>query len=350
VRILVVADAGSIHTQRWVRGLVGRGHQVGVVSERAWPDAPVAVQTIPPAGRGRWNLPWAVRRLESVARSFRPDVVHAHYASHYGLLAALAGYRPLVVSVWGADVEVFPERRALNRRLLAWTLNRADRVTATSRHLAAVAARYRRGRVDVVPWGLEPVWFEGGVPEPPPTPFTVVCNKHLERVYGPDLLIRALAPMPGEWRLALLGEGSARRELEALARDLGVAERVEWPGRLDPAGVRRWLDAAHVACFPSRRESFSVATLEASARGRPVVAARVGGLPEVVEDGVTGLLIPPEDVDALRDALATLAGDAARRTAMGDAGRRWVASRYRWEQSLEAMEAVYVGRNEPCRS
>ncbi len=344
MRILVVADAGSIHTQRWVRGLTARGHRLELVSERPWADAPVDVHALPPAARGRWNLPWAVRRLRAVVHRFRPDLVHAHYASHYGLMAALAGCRPLVISVWGADVEVFPERRGVNRRLLSWTLSRADRVTATSRHLAAAAARYRRGDIDVVPWGVESAWFEGATPEPPIPPFTVVCNKHLEPVYGLDLLIRALASMPGAWRLALLGDGSARGDLETLARDLGVADRVVWPGRLEPADVRRWLDAAHVACFPSRRESFSVATLEASARGRPVVAARVGGLPEVVEDGVTGLLVPPENVQALRDALSALAGDPARRVAMGEAGRRWLASRYRWEQSLEAMEAIYVGR------
>lgn len=339
----MVADAGSVHTRRWTTGLQARGHEICLVTERPWPDAPVPITLLPKLGRGRWNLGVLAGQVRARAAGWRADVVHAHYASHYGFLAALARVRPLVISVWGADVEVFPTRWAPNRWILAWTLARADRITATSRYLAAVTARYSAGRrIDVVPWGVDQSWLESPGKGPPEGPLTVIANKHLEPVYGLDLLLEAMAGLAPPWRLVLLGRGSAEDALRERARRLGIADRVEWPGAVDPATVRRYLDAAHMAAFPSRRESFSVATLEAAARGLPVVASRVGGLPEVVEDGVTGLLIEPENTEGLRQALADLAADPARRRQMGAAGRRMVAERFRWTATLEAMESVYA--------
>ena len=93
--------------------------------------------------------------------------------------------------------------------------------------------------------------------------------------------------------------------------------------------------------MPSRAESFGVAALEAQACGVPVVASRVGGLPEVVRHNETGLLVPPDNPQALAEAIAALLVDHERRAVMGAAARRWVAERYRWKDSVDMMEDVY---------
>ncbi len=342
MRILLVANGTSVHTERWVGGLVARGHEVALATDTA---SALAVGQFPlsPLTRGRWNLWTLVRQLQAAIRRFRPELVHAHYVSHYGLLAALAHARPLVASVWGADVEVFPRRSAVNRRLLRLALGRATVVTATSHHLARVTGPYLPpGRTAVVvPFGIDPDRFcpPAAVPTGPPL---IVCNKHLERDYGIDVLVDALTRVADpSWRAEILGEGGERAALTAQIAAAGLTGRVQLLGRVAPDTVVTRLQAARVAVYPSRRESFGVATLEAQAVGLPVIATRVGGLPEVLEEGVTGWLVDPEDPVGLAAAIARVLADPSGGRAMGARGRQLVEARYTWDAALTAMESAY---------
>ena len=342
MRILLVANGASIHTERWIRGLLARGHAVALATDVA---STLGVGQFPlsPLTRGRLNLGTLVRQLRAAIQHFRPELVHAHYVSHYGLLAALARARPLVASVWGADVEVFPRRSAVNRRLLRLALGRATVVTATSQHLARVTRPYLPpGRsCPVVPFGVDTDRFRPP-PAAPTGPPLIVCNKHLERDYGIDLLVDALSRLSDpSWQAEILGEGSERAALAAQIAAAGLTRRVALLGRLAPDHVVERLQAARVAVYPSRRESFGVATLEAQAVGLPVVATRVGGLPEVLEEGVTGWLVNPEDPAGLAGAIGRVLADPAGGRAMGARGRRLVEARYTWDVALTAMEAVY---------
>jgi glycosyltransferase involved in cell wall biosynthesis len=342
VRILVVANGASIHTRRWVAELEARGHQVAVASDAPDPDRP-GTHPLPHLKRWRLNLPLLARRLRFIADDYRPDLVHAHYASHYGLLAAWAGLHPLVVSVWGADVEVFPTRSTVNRGVLRAVLSRAEAVTATSRYLAGVTAPYLpRGRTaHVVPFGVDTALFrpsQAAKAHPP----LIVTNKHLEPAYGIDVLLDALTRIQDvAWQVEILGDGGLRQSVAASIFAAGIGARVRLPGRVPPETVAERLGIATVAVYPSRRESFGVATLEASAMGIPVIAARVGGLPEVVEDGVTGTLVDPERADLLAEAIREVVGRPDRARAMGAAGRRLVEERYTWARAVDGMEAVY---------
>lgn len=337
----MVGDGGSIHTRRWAEGLVSRGHTVELLTERRWDGAPIPVEVLPRFVRGRWNLPLLARRVRDRARRFGPDLVHAHYASSYGLIAALSRVRPLVVSVWGGDVEVFPQN-PLNRRVLLWTLHEAARIAVTSEHLERVTRGIApSAKIEVIPWGVDDVWLENVRETEPDGPFTVVNNKHLEATYGLDYLLDALGGIDEPWVLWLLGTGGGAGALRQQAERLGVAGQICWPGEVAPATVREIMDKAHVAAFPSRRESFSVATLEASSRGLPVIGSRTGGIPEVIQDGVTGFLVEPGNVPALRQALLTLARDGELRRRLGQEGRKMVRERFRWNTSLDAIERVY---------
>lgn len=344
MRLLVVANGASIHTARWVVGLTGRGHEVALATDVPSP-LPVRQFRLDPLRRGRVNFFALAGQVRAAAQQFRPDIVHAHYVSHYGLLAAAARVGPLVASVWGADVEVFPRRHALNRRLLTYALARAAAVTATSRHLAAVATPYLPPgrRAVVVPFGVDTDLFRPST-APPAEPPLIVCNKHLEPDYGPDVLVDALANLADRpWQAELLGDGSARAALAAQIGRQGLASRVHLVGRVAPDLVVERLQAAAVAVYPSRRESFGVATLEAEAVGVPVIASRVGGLPEVLDDGATGWLVAPDDPAGLAEAIGRLLDDPAGAQAMGRRGRQLVEQRYSWEAALAAMEAVYAG-------
>ena len=161
---------------------------------------------------------------------------------------------------------------------------------------------------------------------------------------GYEVMLRALpsvlAEVPHIHYLIVGAGGAAYTEhLKTLSVELGVADHVHFAGFQDP--VHPYLAAMDVYVHPSLKEAFGLAVAEAMAMGKPVVASQVGGIPEVVENGVTGILAPPGDFNALAAALRTLLKDPEKRQQMGEAGRRRVLERFRLEQSVSVVEKLY---------
>ena len=282
----------------------------------------------------------------------RPDIVNVHMSPTGPTALALRHLPRLVVTVWGSDVVWHGGREPAGRRFwLRFALRQARAVTAASRFLAERARSLSGdGTVDIVPFGVDCEQFsprkEGHAEAGAARQVRIGFVKHLERIYGPDILLRAFAHIADDGpdlRLVIVGDGSERGQLQELAGMLGVAGRVEFRGHLPHEEVPRVLSSLSVFAMPTVcEEGFGVAALEASAMELPVVASRLGGIPEVVVDGETGVLVAPGNVEALAGALKRLITDPEAARRMGDAGRRFVLSSYTWERSVEAMEAVYA--------
>jgi glycosyltransferase involved in cell wall biosynthesis len=139
----------------------------------------------------------------------------------------------------------------------------------------------------------------------------------------------------------LVGDGPLRSELEHLAARLGVHRQVEFIGYQSRPGVVRLLNECTLFVLPSRSESLGIAVIEALACGKPVVATAVGGIPEIIEDGTSGILVEPEDARALAVAIRRLLGDPALRERLGRAGRRRVKDAFRWQRMAEGYVRAY---------
>ncbi len=279
-----------------------------------------------------------------MAHRFRPHIVHAHYASAFGLWAIRTKIHPTVVSVWGSDVVDFPSN-LFARQFIRKVLRSADWITATSRYLETTVGALMKDRpsnMSVIPFGVD---SRREIVSPPPAPPVRLCYiKAHKQVYGPDVLLKALREVLDrgcDVHLSMAGSGPETAGLKALAVQLKLNGRVDFVGRLDQAGVYRLLENSHIMVMPSRREAFGVAVLEAAACARPVIATRVGGIPEVVSDRDTGVLVPPDDVEALADAVVELARDERLRQTMGRAGHRYAEDNYSWARSLDMMSALY---------
>ena len=354
MRIALLGPANSIHLQRWAHALVERGHAVCVLSqhacERQLLPAAANVFLLPRAGSlGYFTNAW---RARDVLQAWRPDVLNAHYASGYGTTAALCGVRPLLLSVWGSDVYDFPYEGAFKARLIRGNLRRATAIASTSHAMARQVQRLtpERREIAVTPFGVDLARFAPDPSRRTRGRVTIGIVKSLAPKYGVDLLLRAFAglvadadvtrQLSDELRLLIVGDGPQRAELEALARELGIAPRAEFAGAVAHADVPAWLNRLDIYAAPSRldSESFGVAVIEASACALPVVVSDVGGLPEVVRDGETGLIVPRDDVPALQAALKRLVLDAALRERLGQRGRAHVASDYEWGHCVDLME------------
>ena len=287
----------------------------------------------------------AARKL---VQHLSPDILHAHWATSYGLMGAFANWHPFIVSTWGSDVFDFPKKSIWHKRMLEFALRKADEVTATSRMLAEETKQYMgTGKpVHTIPFGVDVDRFHPRESERRER-ITVGIVKKLEKKYGIEYLIQAFAKITAshpEARLLIVGDGSEEMALRGLTRDLGVEEDVVFAGFTKNDRVPHYLHQMDVFVVPSvmSSETFGVAAVEAAACGLPVIASDIGGLPEVVVDGETGFLVPPRAPDAIAEKLLLLVENLPLRRKMGEEARKFVERNYIWEKNAGKMERLYL--------
>ena len=288
-----------------------------------------------------------------MARRDGLDVVHAHYALPHAVSAQLArqvlatepGARAprLVTTLHGTDttlVGIDPSFLPLTR----FSVLGSDAVTVPSAWLAEATRRnldLPAVAIDVIPNFVDTARFAPGAPTPVVAPVLVhVSNfRALKRT---DDVVRIFARVRAgrDARLRLVGDGPERERALTLARELGVAGDVDAVGERDD--LPALLADAAVFLLPSENESFGLAALEALACGVPVVAARVGGVPEVVRDGEVGFLHDVGDVAAMAASTARLLDDPALRARLGRAARAHAEAHFRVAPAVDRYEAVYA--------
>ena len=244
--------------------------------------------------------------------------MHAHWLPSG--LAARATRLPFVVQLWGTDVEL--ARRA--PRLFRPILRRARLAIGASTALAEAASDLGARDVRVIP---SPVELPERVGEPDDPPHVLFLGR-LSPEKGPLEFDAATQDLPR----VIVGDGPLRNRI------------LDARGFAPSSEVGALIERAAVVCVPSLREGYGMVCAEAMAHGRPVVASAVGGLLDLVEDEVTGLLVPPGDVDALRGAIERLLGDAELRARLGAAARERARERFAWgaiaQQILDVYEEV----------
>lgn len=379
--VLGGVDAGgqNVHVAALAQALAARGHEVEVYTRRDDPALPRRVRMAPgvhvvhvDAGPARHVpkdelLPWMPAFAAWLQRAWarpdrRPEVVHAHF--WMSGLAALEAGRALGVPV----VQTFHALGSVKRRhqgdhdtspvdrvaLEAGLVRDVDLVVATCRDEVAEldALAVARRRPAVVPCGVDVEHFEpdGEVePRAAGSPrFRLVSVGRLVERKGVETAVRALAVLP-DVELVVAG-GPPPRELHldpeavrlrAVARSLGVADRLLLVGRVEQPDVPRLLRSADVSVNVPWYEPFGIAPLEAMACGLPVVGTAVGGLLDTVVEGVTGSLVEPRDTAALAAAVRGLLDDPARRRRWGRAGRRRALAHYGWDRVAASTEDAY---------
>jgi glycosyltransferase involved in cell wall biosynthesis len=242
------------------------------------------------------------------------DLVHAVWLPT-GLIAMKTG-KPFVLQAGGTDFELARRVPALARAIL----RRARLVIAPSNALADEARRLGAEDVRTIPIGVELPAEMGEEAEPP----EILYAGRLSPEKGIRELVAAADGLP----LTVVGEGPV--DVPG-ARGFVPAEEL---GRL--------YDRAAVVACPSHREGFGIVCAEAMAHARPVVAGDVGGLRDLVVDGETGILVPPRDVAALREALTRLLGDRDLRRRLGDAGRKRIAEHFTWKRYADETLRAYA--------
>ena len=295
-----------------------------------------------------------VRRL---LRTHRYDAVHVFFSLPTGALLPFAGIGdvPVIVSLRGSDVPGYDPYHARVQRmhqllapLTRWIWRRASRVVAVCDSLGQLTQRTLPGLgYTVIPNGVDLELFHpaaGAGRARGNGPIRCLAVARLVERKGLGDLIRAFALLPrGHFALEVVGDGPDRERLGHLAASLGIASEIRFTGSLDRDAVAERYRAADLFTLPSSAEAFGNVFAEALASGLPVVGSTVGGIPELVEHGVNGLLVDPGQPLALAQAIQYLAHDPELRQLMSIRNRAKAEAELEWSQATSRYLAVYDG-------
>lgn len=289
----------------------------------------------------------SVRRI--IEEGFDFDLIDAHYYYPDGVAASLLARwlgKPFVVTARGSDINLIAQY-ARPRRLMEKTARAARVSIGVSRALVDRMSElgFPRERLRVFRNGVDTLRF---VPENrtlarerlglagPSNRRILLSVGNLVEIKGHDIVVQSLARLDETFHLVIVGAGPERQNLQDLASRLGLADRVLFAGNVDNAELKWWYSAADVLVLCSSREGWPNVLLEAMACGLPVIATRVGGVPEIVTEPVSGRLIERRDPDALVEAITTLFSDYP------DAGQvRDYAATFDWSQTTQAQIELF---------
>lgn len=356
--LLMVANANSVHTQNWANGLAKNSPFDIHIFSLEQPTLKYQSVTVHSFDIGKSKIrkffrflysPIALYKLEKI---IRPSIVHAHYLSSYGIIGAFIPKRQnvkFIVSTWGTDVVTNPKINYIYLLLTRFVLIRSDCIMATSAYLANECKKYTKKEIHITPFGIDTDRFRSNPDSKVINPLTVTIGtvKSLYPVYGIDVLIKAFAEVVKSHPeisidLKIAGHGPELKSLKILAVETGVANKIKWVGSLKYEHVPEFLQSIDIFANLSRSESFGVAILEASSCHLPVLATHVGGIPEVCQHQVSGLLVQPNNLEQTTSALSKLINSPRLRKEYGTKGRELAVNRYDWNICLDIMLGHYL--------
>lgn len=362
IKLLLIADPSSPHTIRWANSLTSFGMDVSIFGLNEYDSSqydknikievlkmPSYVISKTDGSLSKTLYLFAFPKLKKLIRSKSFHIVHSHYATSYGLLGSLLNFHPFLVSVWGNDVFDFPLKSNFHSRILAYTLNKADYVFSTSNHMAAETHKYTSKTINVIPFGIDINKFKPFEVDSVFDSDDIVIGtaKLLEPNYGIENLIASFSQLrkriPGKSiKLLIVGGGSLYNNFSKLISELKIENDVILTGRKPYTEIPKYYNMIDIAVLPSINESFGVSALEASSCGKPVVVTNVGGLPEIIVNGLTGIIIEPNNTISLTDALEKLVLDDELRLKMGRYGRERAVEYFDIDKTTEKMIKFYI--------
>ncbi len=365
MKLLLLADPSSTHTIKWAKSLAKKDVDIFIFGLSDYDQSVyenfenIKVYSLgykrniimgKEGNVSKLRYLKALPAVKKVIKGYKPDIVHAHYATSYGLLGALSGFHPLIISVWGSDIFNFPRKSFLHKGLIKFNLKKADKILSTSNIMAIETQKYTNKEIQVTPFGVDlnifkPIKVESIFGQ---KKIVIGTIKALEKKYGIDYLIRAFQIVSSRHprlplRLLIVGNGSQEEDLKKLVSKLDIKNKVIFAGRIKYTEVPKYHNMLSIflSISISNCESFGVAVIEASACEKAVVVSNVGGLPEVVEDLKTGFVVPQKDPEKTAEMIEKLIMDQELRSKMGKAGRARVKKRYNWQESVESMISIY---------
>ncbi|WP_067052229.1 glycosyltransferase [Methanofollis ethanolicus] len=363
MKICILADARTTHIKRWVE-YFSEKHEVDLITlsytvperttigEEVYEKMPnVRLHKVSKKIPDILLAPFRIRKLIS---EIKPDIVHAHYVTHYGFCGAFSGFHPLVVSAWGSDVLIDPFDSILYKQMVCFALKHADMITSDGYNSksAMVKLGIKEDKIKIIYHGVDVsifcpekrdrsiIWdlFSGDYP-------TVISDRGLEPIYDVESLIRAIPIIKTEIpdvRFIIAREDYQKAYLMNLAKSLNVFDSIKFVGLIKHEDLPLYLSSSDIYVSTSLSDGgTAVSNIEGMACGLPPVVTNVGDNHRWVEDGVNGFLVPPKNPYYLAEKIIYLLKNISVRKKFGDLSRKIVEANANYYSEMEKMNTIY---------
>ena len=364
MKIIYTAPLNSYHTYRWLKFFIGKGHDVHVFRYKNEDVSDIENLTIHDLNteattvgivKNIFKFLRIKRKLDSIVRKIKPDIIHAHWIDPYAFMASRTRVCPFIVTAWGSDVLVEPKKSSIKRYIVKRVLKRADRITCDAEHMkdAMTALGADRNKIDIIYFGTDCTKFNpekndsGLVRELgfPSNTNLVVSMRALKSIYNIETFVNAIPLILDKHKntgFIIVGEGPEKEMLMKTAEDLDVIENVRFAGRLSDDDMQRYVASSDVYVSTSLSDGgIAASTAEAMASGVPVVVSDFGNNRDWVEEGISGLLFPLKDYATLAEKVVYLLDHPEKSVNIAQEGRKIIETRNNWHLEMEKVHTVY---------
>jgi len=353
MKICYIADAQSIHTQRWVKWFAEHGHEVHLIAEYPAELENVKIHLVKERG-GVINFVRRTWQTMKTVKKIKPDILHAHYVTGYGFFGAFSGFHPLIITAWGSDVLIDAKESFFKRVVVKYALRKADLITCDGENMREAMTKLGADsqKINIIYFGIDTQKFspkqrseklreELGISNSP----MIISLRNLEPIYDIESLVKSvplvLKDIP-EAKFVIAGRGSREAELKRLAKSIGVLDSIMFIGMIPNDELPQYLTSADIYVSTSLSDAgLAASTGEAMACGLPVIITDFGVNREWVEDGKNGFIIPLKNPKALAEKIITLLGNEDLRTKFGKKNRKIIEERLNYYIEMEKMEKLY---------
>lgn len=358
MKICYLASANSVHSTRWIKYFADKGHEIHWISleqplEQASNIKNVRFYILNRFSAKPLNVLANIFNIKQLVRSINPDILHSHYAGVYGLLGAMSGFHPFVLTAWGSDI-LIAGKSVITRPMIKFVLNYADLITCDAAHMerAIIELNVLRSKIKTIYFGVEIDKFQPGKKnETLAEELDVLGNKivislrSLEAIYDIETLIKAatfvIKEMP-KTMFVIAGNGEREKKLKELSVEMGVEKKIRFVGRVSNDKLPEYLRLADVYVSTSLSDAgIAASTAEAMACGLPVVVTNSGENDIWIKNKQNGFVVPVKNPEKLAEMIIYLLKNDKERLLIGDNNQRLIASKNNHEKEMSKMEELY---------
>jgi glycosyltransferase involved in cell wall biosynthesis len=352
IKICYLADAGSIHTQRWCKHFIQRGFEVHLISFRNIQIEGVFTHSIN-AGSidvsgGNWKVLKKVPAIRRILKSIKPDILHAHYATSYGLAGALTGFHPYIITALGTDVLISPFQNWLYKLVVKYALHKADWVTAMADHMrdTIISLGVNEKKVSTVIFGIDPIIFNKEGRSVDKDTFVITSTRNFESVYNVPDLIDAISIIRVNFPnifLNLIGTGTLLKEIENKIIKNNLQDIIKIHGRITQPEIATILKKTNVFVSVSSSDGNNISLNEAMACGCFSVVTDIPANRQWVKEGINGFFVPLNKPEAIAEQIINAYQQYEQLTEDCDAfNSKIIAEKGIWSVNMAQVEKKYL--------
>lgn len=357
LKIVFLAPANNYHTKKWCKWFSSHGHEVSVIS-LVPADGPIDAEVydlnagVNSNGSDINKLKYLlkIKATKRIIKEINPDIINAHYATSYGVLASFACNNDFIVSAWGSDIYDFPRKSILHKLMLKFILKKAQYIFSTSNAMAKELKKYTDKDAFITPFGVDVDLFSPQKRDRDDDSFIIGTVKTLSPKYGIETLLESVAILKQRYpeiliKVRIAGKGPYEKQYKMKAKNLGIYNCINWLGFISQeCAAKEWANF-DCAIIPSELESFGVSAVEAQSCGCPVIISDIPGLMEATVPGKTSIVFSRGDAEELAEKIYKVYSNIGMRRMLGENGREFVKATYELNLCFEKIEKFYKNIN-----